>query len=212
MEFTIRAGRPDDHQAAEFLTREAFWNLYRPGCDEHFLLNQLWSHPDFIPELFYVAEAGQDIVGLIVFTVSHIESESGVIVKTATFGPVCVLPKYQHHGIGAGLIQTGLKAAAGLGFPAVIILGDPHNYCRHGFINCRDFGIADLTGRYPLGQLIHVFDAHALQGATWQFTYSGAYNLDESAAKLFDANFPEKALETKPSQELFGMLIRSYLD
>jgi putative acetyltransferase len=213
MLFTIRKGTPADYRAVEHITREAFWNLYVPGCDEHLLVHNIWTHKDFISELFYVAVTENKIVGSIVFTNSHLEDENGNRLETATFGPVCVLPTYQHLGIGSELIKKGISGAKGMGYPAIIILGDPYNYCRHGFKNGRDFDIANSEGKYPLGQLIHVLDESKITGSTgWKFYYSDVYNISHEGLPAFDSQFPIKEKCVKPSQVLFNMLVRSYIE
>lgn len=37
----IRLEKSSDHHIVNNLTREAFWNLYIPGCDEHYILHKL---------------------------------------------------------------------------------------------------------------------------------------------------------------------------
>ena len=51
---TIRLETEKDYRAVEELTREAFWNVCKPGADEHYFVHQMRSHPDFIPELAFV--------------------------------------------------------------------------------------------------------------------------------------------------------------
>ena len=111
MDFIIRNETKADYREVEELTREAFWNLYVPGCDEHFLVNKIRQHPDYLPDLDFVAVSDGKIVGSIFFTKSYIESEAGVRLDTLTFGPVCVLPEHQHEGIGSALIRRGIDEA-----------------------------------------------------------------------------------------------------
>ena len=42
----IRLETPKDYREVENLTREAFWNVYRPGCTEHYVLNLYRINPD----------------------------------------------------------------------------------------------------------------------------------------------------------------------
>jgi len=64
----IRLEEPKDYREVEELTREAFWNVYRPGCTEHYVLNQYRTNPDFIPELDFVMEEDNKIIGHIMFS------------------------------------------------------------------------------------------------------------------------------------------------
>jgi putative acetyltransferase len=213
MKFTIRKGTSSDNREVKNVTREAFWNLYVPGCDEHLVVHNIWTHKDFIPDLYYVAVTEKKIVGCIVFTNSHLEDANGSRLETVTFGPVCVLPEYQHAGIGSDLIKIGITRAKDMGYPAIIILGDPHNYCRHGFKNSRDFNISNSEGRYPLGQLIHMLDESKISGSTaWKFVYSDVYNVSHDNLEEFDRQFPEKEKCVRPSQVLFNMLVRAHIE
>ena len=209
MEITLRNETEKDYRRVEEITREAFWNLYRPGCDEHFTLHRARLHPDFIPELDFVALADGELAGNIVYTRSWLTDEQGGELEIVTFGPVCVLPRLQHQGIGARLIRHTLQLAAGQGIKAVVILGDPHNYCRHGFKNAKDLGISDLEGNHPYGMLALELEQGALSGHAWKYRYSTAYEIDEQEAEAFDQGFEEKEKHWQPSQEVFGMQVRA---
>lgn len=213
VKFSIRRGSPSDNIEVEHVTREAFWNVYFPGCDEHLVIHNIWTHRDFIPELYFIAVVEDKIVGSIVFTKSYIIKEGGDRLETATFGPVCVLPEHQHSGIGAELIKTGITGASKMGYPAIIILGDPHNYCRYGFKNSKDLKIADSRGKFPLGQLIlKLGDDGMISKHSWRFYYSDVYNVNSNEVEMFDRRFPRKEKTEKHSQDLFAMLIRAYIE
>ena len=99
-----------------------------------------------------------------------------------------------------------------LGCPAVIILGDPHNYCKHGFRSSRDYNISDVQGRFPFGQLVLALDKDRLAGAAWKFRYSDVFLLNPDEAAAFDATFPKKEKAHRISQDLFSIAVRAYLD
>ena len=212
MNIKIRRENEADYQAVEVLTREAFWNLDRPGCDEHYLVHTLRNHPDFLPELAFVAVDGEQLVGSILFTKSRVEREDGMAFDTLTFGPLCVRPDHQRRGIGKELVRHAAKSAAGLGHRAFIILGSPNNYCPMGFRNTKDFGISDEQGRYPYGQLALELYADALGGVNGKFHYSSAYEFDPNEAEEYDKRFPEKEKRSQPSQVLFAMECQAFLD
>jgi predicted N-acetyltransferase YhbS len=146
MEVLIRNEREEDTRAVEEVTREAFWNLYVPGCSEHYIVHTLRQHKDFIRELDYVALVAGRIVGNIMYTRASLANEKGESLDIASFGPVSVHPAYQRQGIGSRLIQHSLLAAKDLGFKVIAIYGDPHNYCKHGFRNGKDLAISDGNG------------------------------------------------------------------
>ena len=99
---TVRNETPADYQEVEALVRRAFWNLYVPGCSEHYLAHILRSHPDFVPELDLVLEAAGRVVGSILYTRARLVGKAGREKEILTFGPVCVAPEFQRRGYGKG--------------------------------------------------------------------------------------------------------------
>jgi predicted N-acetyltransferase YhbS len=211
MNINIRKTVPQDYKTVENIIREAFWNLYVPGCDEHYLAHVLRDHPDYISEMDFVAEVDNKIVGNIMYTKSFVIDEDNNKVETLTFGPFCVLPEYHYKGIGTALIEHSFKVAREKQAKAIIILGDPHNYCRHGFKNTIDFGISNSEGKYPYGQLVLELEKDFFKGKIWKFNYSQAYNLDEKKSADFDLQFPKKKKEHRPSQDVFFITVRATL-
>jgi predicted N-acetyltransferase YhbS len=211
MKFTIRPEIEADHLEVEELHREAFWNLYAPGCDEHYLCHILRDHIDFIKELDFVAEIDGKILGSIMYTKSQLLGENGEIVETVSFGPLCVHPKHQRKGIGTALIEKTKSIVQSKNIPAIIIYGDPHNYCKHGFKNGIDFNVSNLEGDYPLGLLILETMPGFFSSQRWKARQSAVFNFDSKDALEFDKKFKEKEKIVKYSQELFRMQIRAYL-
>jgi predicted N-acetyltransferase YhbS len=206
-----------DHREVEAMTREAFWNLYSPGADEHALLHRLRKAPEFIPELAFVA-AMQDtgeIVGSIVYSHGSVTADSGadgrdssVVSKVLTFGSVCVKPSVQCSGIGDRLIRHSLLAAATLGHGAVVIQGDPSYYRRFGFESSHKFLITTATGSYPKGlQALELFSG-ALNDIQGRFAECSAFEVEEEEVAAFDATFPPKEKYETTSQKAFQMIIK----
>ncbi len=212
MDITIRHEEVKDYYAVEEMTREAFWNLYRPGCDEHYTTHIIRSHPDYIRELDYIAEINKQIVGSIIYTKSKVYDESDNQLDTLTFGPLCVHPKYQRIGIGTKLIEYTKEIAIEKGYPAIIILGDPHNYCKHGFKNGKDYNISTFDGRFPLGLLVLELENGVFMNKKWKFKESDVYQIDQDKVEEYDKKFKIKEKKYQYSQDLFSMLIRSYLE
>ena len=98
MDLIIRNEKINEYRTVEELTRDAFWNLYAPGCNEHFVLHNLRNSADFIPELDFVAEKEGQIVGQIVYNRGVIKDKQGTEKKVIRFGPVSVLPAFQKQG------------------------------------------------------------------------------------------------------------------
>lgn len=211
MNINIRREEEADYRAVEEITREAFWNLNVPGCNEHYLVHSMRNHPDFIPELDYVAEVDNKVAGCIMYTKSFVEDENQNKINTVTFGPLCVLPGYQRKGIGTALINYTKEIAVQNQLNAIIILGHPHNYCKHGFKNSIDFNISNSEGRFPYGQLILELAKGIFEGKKWKFFYSPVYELDTAEAEIYDNRFHKKKKEYQPSQEEFSIAVRAFL-
>ena len=109
MEVIIRNETENDYRVVEEVTREAFWNLYFPGCDEHYLVHKMRNHPDFLKEFDFVAEYDGKIVGNIMYTRAWLVDEPGKEMEIVSFGPISVLPAYQRKGIGSALISIQRK-------------------------------------------------------------------------------------------------------
>lgn len=213
MNIQIRKELPEDYLRVEEVTREAFWNLYVPGCEEHYLANVLRSHDDYLEEYSLVAvDVDSDIiVGNIMYTKSKVVNEEGYILDTLSFGPISVLPEYQKKGIGSNLIKTTIEMALSDQIPAIIIEGHPHNYCKHGFKSSSDFNISDADGRFPFGLLALELKKGVFKEHKWKYCRSPAYAIDSDEVDEFDKRFPEKDKMYKTSQEEFTIACRAYI-
>lgn len=211
MNINIRNEKEDDYPIVEEMTREAFWNLYFPGCNEHYLVHQIRHHPDFIKELDFVAEYNGKVVGNIMYTKAQLIDEQGLKIDIISFGPISVLPEFQRKGIGSSLINHTKNIAINTGIKAMVILGDPHNYCKHGFKSSMDYNISDLDGNYPYGLLVLELEEGVLSGHKWKYKYSDVYEVNENDAEEYDKKFPKKKKEYKYSQEVFSIAYRAYI-
>lgn len=129
----IRNETEADYQLVEDITRKAFYNIYIPGCMEHYLVHVMRPHEDFIPELDFVIEVDGQVVGNIMYTKTKLVDEAGQEKEILTFGPVCILPEYQRRGYGKQLMEYSFEQAIKLGYEAIVIFGDPANYVSRGF-------------------------------------------------------------------------------
>lgn len=206
----IRKETEADYSKVEELVREAFWNQYFPGCDEHYLCHILRDHKDFIPELDYVVEIDNQIVGSIMYTHSYLIHDEEKV-HTLSFGPLCIHPKYQRKGLGTLLIEKTKALAIDMGIPAIIIYGDPHNYCKHGFKNGKDYEVSNMDGEYPLGLLVLELQKDFFGKKKLKAQQSDVFVFDQDKVDEFDKRFPVKEKRWQYSQELFKMQIRAYL-
>ncbi len=202
-DYIIRRETPADYRAAENLTRDAFWNVYRPGCTEHYVLHQFRQRPEFIPELDLVMEKGGEIIGHIMYVRSHISSDSGLEIPTATFGPISISPEYQKMGYGKALLDFSLERAAALNFGAICIEGDIGFYGKSGFIQANSAGLRYYSSKD--GEAAPLFLCRELKpgflsGVTGTYRPPSGYFVDESRAEAFDALFPPKEKLRLPGQ------------
>lgn len=142
----IRKETKDDYYNAEYMTKKAFWNLHRPGCDEHYLVHLLRGSEDYIEDLSRVAELDNKIVGGIYYSKAYV-LDGNTRADMLTFGPLCVDPDYQNKGIGGKLLEITIKEAREKGYKGIIIFGEPGYYPKHGFKTCDRFGITTKEGK-----------------------------------------------------------------
>lgn len=205
----IRRETEADYRAVEELHRNAFWNVHVPGCCEHYLAHVLRKHPDFIPELDLVYELDGEIVGNVMYTKSELLEEGGNSTGILTFGPIGVAPEYQRRGIGKALLEASFDIAAGLGYPAIAIFGDPDNYVARGFRSCKRYNVCLEGDVYPAALLVKELKPGFFDGRKLVFRESPAYEIQERDAEAFDAGFPPKEKAFRPSQETFFILSHS---
>ena len=117
---TIRPERVSDYQQVEDIIRQAFYNLYTPGCTEHYLAHAIRPHPDFLPELDLVLELDGRVVGNIMYTKSTLVDEAGKEKGILTFGPVCIRPGLQRRGYGRLLMEESFRRASAMGYEAIV--------------------------------------------------------------------------------------------
>ena len=139
--FTIRQEESKDFFTVENLVREAFWNVYQPGCDEHFIVNQYRDNPDFIKELSLVLELDNKIIGYIMFSKAQIDCDNGTKLDVVTFGPLAIHPDFQRKGFGKILVDYSLENAKDLGYTCVFICGNGEFYGKSGFVPATTKGI-----------------------------------------------------------------------
>ena len=206
MDIIIRNETPADYRAVETLTRESFWNVYKPGADEHYFVHTMRSHPDFIPELAFVAEKDGEIIGNIMYTKAWLEDENGRRKEILSFGPLCVHPAYQRQKVGKLLIEHSFDAARKMGYDVNINFGNPGNYVSRGFVSCKKKNVSFVVpGNYPTALLVAELVPGVLEGRKWMYVASTAADCceDTAAVEAFDATFPPKEKAWAPSQEEF---------
>lgn len=205
MKTIIRNETPADYRSVETLTREAFWNQNNPGCQEHYFVNQMRNHPDFLPELAFVLELDGQLIGNVMYTKSWLMDEQGNRKTILSFGPVSIHPDYQRKGYGKQLLEHSFAAARELGYDVIVIFGDPGNYVARGFQSCKKHNVCLEGDRFPTALLVKELTPGALSGKHWRYLPSSAEDCcsDQQAVDAFDAAFPPKEKGWQPSQEAF---------
>ena len=215
---TIRQEKPEDYRAVENLTRESFWNVYRPGCTEHYVLHCYRNSPDFIPELDLVMEEDGRLIGHVMFSKAELTIETpGQAgsddekrhVPSWTFGPICIHPDYKRKGYGLKLLQYALEKARGMGIGFLCMEGNIEFYKQAGFGLASALGIhyhaepADAEVPYFLAQELIPgwLKANGITEATY-CPPKGYFVADENPKdfEAFDATFPAKEKLRLPGQ------------
>ena len=199
----IRLERTEEHRETETLVREAFWNVYRPGCLEHYVLNQLRNDEAFVPELNFVMEKDGRLIGQNMFMMAVIKADDGRDIPIMTMGPICITPELQGKGYGKILLDYSLEKAAELGCGALCFEGNINFYGKSGFTYASEFGI-----RYhglPEGADASFFLCKELKngyldGISGEYTPPKGYFVDEAQAEEFDKQFPPKEKLKLPTQ------------
>ncbi len=202
----IRNEKENDYRTVEEMIREAFWNLYVPGCNEHFILHNLRNRSDFVPELDFVAEKEGQIVGQIVYSRGIITYIQGAEKEVISFGPVSVLPAFQKQGIGSALITHTINLAQEMGFPAICIYGDPRYYSRFGFRCAEKYEIKTADEKFAVALQVLELQRDVLINMSGRFTESAAFEVDENEFAQYDAAFPFKEKAETDSQREFRIL------
>jgi len=202
-DYIIRLERKDEQRKVETLVREAFWNVYRPGCLEHFVLHELRNDPDFVRELNFVMENDGQLIGQNVFMRARIKADDGREIPIMTMGPICIHPQFKRKGYGKILLDYSLEKAAELGCGALCFEGNIGFYGKSGFTFASDFGI-----RYhslPEGEDASFFLCRELipgylAGISGEYATPQGYFVDEAAAEDFDKGFPYREKLVLPGQ------------
>ena len=202
MERSIRNIRPEEYREAENLTREAFWNVYKPGCDEHFVLHQFRGRPEFVRELEYVMEEAGNLVAHIMYCRAQLCTAGGAE-EVMMFGPVSVDPTCQGQGYGSQLIRYTLEKAAEMGCGAVVITGNPEFYHRFGFESATRRGIymeGISKGEEASYFMVKELRSGFLPKEESLLELPGGYMADPQEVERFDRQFPPKVKEKRPGQ------------
>lgn len=198
----IRPERPEEYRVVEEIVREAFWDVYRLGYNEHLILHKFRKHPNYLPGLSRLVTLDDEIIGQIMFSKAKLTHKlTGEEVAIATFGPVSILPSQQKKGYGDRLIRHGIGLAKEAGYPYLVIFGNPEYYHKFGFVSAINHGvfidgqteeldfvmIKDLTGR----------DLVTRETGPWHYQDPEGYETSQEELAAFEKGFPPKVSQRK---------------
>ena len=202
-DYIIRSERKEEHREVENLVRESFWNVYRPGCLEHYVLNQLRNDDAFIPELDFVMEKDGKIIGQNMFMNAVIQADDGRYIPIVTMGPICIANELKRQGYGKILLDYSLEKATEMGFGAICFEGNINFYGKSGFTYASEFGIRyhDLPENADASFfLCKELKKGYLDGITGEYAPPQGYFVNEDEAEEFDKQFQPKEKLKLPGQ------------
>ena len=192
MELIIRQTDKSEFYQTEHLTREAFWNIYKPGCDEHLVLHQIRESTGYIEELDHIAIYEGEIVGHAISSKARVIDKRGRVHEVLCIGPISVSPSFQNKGIGMELLNHSISEAKKMGFKGMILFGNPDYYHRFGFTNAKEFEITtkDLQNFEPF-MALELRD-NGLCNVKGRFFEDEAFTIKEDEIIEFEKKFPVK--------------------
>lgn len=202
-DITIRPETESDDRAVENLTREAFWNVYRPGCMEHYVLHCFRTDPAFVPELDLVMEQDGTLIGHIMYARSEIACSDGRALPIMTFGPISIAPEYKRQGYGKCLLDYSMEKAKEMGAGALAITGNILFYGKSGFVPAKSKGIRYADDPDASYLLIKELTPGFLSGISGTYKDPEGYFVcerDPDGFAQFEATFPEKEKQKLPGQ------------
>jgi len=192
IETRIRQTAESEYSQTENITRESFWNLYKPGCVEHLILHNLRKSKSHIAELDLVAMSGNEIVGHIISTKAKVIDSQNKLHEVLCVGPLSVLPEFQKQGIGSKLINKSIITARKSGHSGMILFGNPDYYHRFGFRNAVEYGITTKDGQnFEPFMALELFP-NALATMSGKFYEDKAFETNEEELNEFEKLFPKK--------------------
>jgi predicted N-acetyltransferase YhbS len=200
MEITLRQIRENEFKDTVNMTREVFWDVYKPGCDEHLVLHLIRKRPCYIPELDLVAVKGSDIIGHIICTKGKVIDSMNNEHPVLCAGPFSITKEYQGKGYGSLLMKYCIKKAGELGYDAMILFGNPDYYHRFGFRNADQFGITTKEGMNFDPFMAKELQKKGLQHIQGRFFEDESFYVDAAELEDFEKQFPFKEKHVTSTQ------------
>ena len=148
----IRLAQESDYQKIYELVQTAFLTAQvSDGTEQDFVL-KLREGDTFIPQLEFVAEDNNELIGHIMMTKQNIQTQNGILTGVLV-APLCVKKEYRNQGIGRALITHAHQCARQLGYQAAFLVGYPLYYHRFQYFQTNKFNIknnSEIPDQYVL--------------------------------------------------------------
>lgn len=201
MNIVIRKTDESEHFKTENLTREAFWNIYKSGCDEHLVLHQIRESSCYIEELDLVAIYEGEIIGHIISSKARVIDIQNNEHELLCVGPVSVFPAFQNKGVGMKLLNFSISEAKRLGYKGMILFGSPDYYHRFGFRNAKEYEISTKDNQNFEPFMALELQEKGLDNLRGRFFEGEGFVIKEDQLIEFEKNFPPKE-KGKPRIEI----------
>jgi predicted N-acetyltransferase YhbS len=200
MDYLIRLETKKDYRETENVTREAFWDVYKPGCNEHLILHKMRNVDAFVKELDFVACDKNKILGNIIYSRAKVINWENTAFEVLCLGPVCVLPEYQGKGIGSFLINQSMQRARQLQYKGIFLIGNPDYYSRFGFRNAMTLNVQTSAGGnfdYFMGLELN---KDSMKGISGRFFEDRVFHVSNDELEIFEKQFPKKEKHVTDTQ------------
>ena len=192
MEVLIQKTTVKDFFRTEYITRESFWNIYRPGCVEHLILQNIRNSNSYISKLDLIAVSENEIIGHIISTKAKVVDTQNNEHEILCVGPLSVLPGFQKKGFGSALMNNSIRIAKELGFSGMILFGNPDYYHRFRFRNAQEYGITTKESQNFEPFMALELQTNGLANAKGKFFEDDAFEVQPDEVNEFEKNFTYK--------------------
>ena len=192
----------EDYFEVENMVRNSFWNIYRPGAFEHYIVHNLRDDESFLENLTYVMESNDGIIGYIGYSEGFIDYGDERI-GAVVLGPLAIHEDFQNQGWGSKLIGHTLNLAKDEDIPFVFVVGDEDYYRRFGFISASEYDLylegTDMGEECPFF-MIRLFDESKLKDGIGIFHNPDVFDVNPEDVDEFDKKFEYKKKEVLEGQ------------
>ncbi len=200
MNIIIRKTNKSEYFQTEYLTREAFWNLYQPGCSEHLILHKIRKSDSYISNVDLIAIYNNEIIAHVISTKANVSNLIDFEKEVLCLGPIAVKADYRAKGVGSALIRESVRIAKEAAYPAIILFGNPDYYQRFGFVNAEKYSITTKDYQNFDSFMALELNENSLKNISGCFIESDAFSTNETEVHEFEKLFPYKEKQITDTQ------------